>query len=181
MCKQAVNIRSYKSDADVNFVITSQLQLYKAEYGFDSDVWKEYLMGGVRQLMAHFNPAKDCLYILEVDGKLAGSIAITHAEDTAAQLRFFFVQEETRGMGAGGMLVDKVLDSCRDKGYHRVFLWTFSTLHVARHLYAQKGFVLTETQQNSDWGTPILEERWEMVLGNGSVIFGNNFPTSLLI
>jgi len=160
---QDIHIRDYTS-ADVTFVIASQLQLYKDEYGFDSDVWKKYLIGGVHQLTENFDPKKDCLYILEVDGKPAGSIAITHVEDRVAQLRFFFIAEEARGKGAGKKLMDKALDFCRQAGYHRVFLWTFSTLYAARHLYAQKGFILSETQENNDWGTPILEERWDAIL-----------------
>lgn len=162
MDNRIVNIRDYTSK-DINFIITSQPQLYKDEYGFDSEIWKNYLINGVHQLVDHFDPAKDCLYILDVNGKPAGSIAITHIEDTVAQLRFYFVQEEARGAGAGQKLIDIVLAFCQQKGYHRVFLWTFSTLYAARHLYAKKGFVSTETQENNDWGTPIIEERWDIV------------------
>jgi hypothetical protein len=49
-----------------------------------------------------------------------------------------------------------------EKGYRRVFLWTFSTLAAARHLYASKGFRITETHENSGWGETILEERWDL-------------------
>lgn len=56
------------------------------------------------------------------------------------------------------------LDFCRNKNYQCVFLWTFSTLYAARHLYAKKGFTLTETQENNEWGAPILEERWDILL-----------------
>lgn len=163
MRQQAICIRDYTSD-DIDFVITSQLQLYKDEYGFDSEVWRNYLTGGVNELVNKFDPEKDCFYILEVDGKPAGSIAITHAEDGVAQLRFYFIQEDARGTGAGNRLIDMALDFCRSKSYQRVFLWTFSTLYAARHLYAKKGFMLTETQENNEWGTPILEERWDILL-----------------
>ena len=161
--EQSIGIRDYTND-DVTFIIASQLQLYKDEYGFDSEIWKEYLIGGVHQLIEHFNSAKDCLYILDVSGKPAGSIAITSVENDVAQLRFYFIAEEARGFGAGKKLIDKALDFCRQAGYHRAFLWTFNTLYAARHLYAQKGFTLTQTQENNDWGVPILEERWDTIL-----------------
>ena len=56
------------------------------------------------------------------------------------------------------------IEFCKGKGYKHVFLWTFSTLQVARHLYKSKGFMLTETHENNEWGTPIIEERWDMEL-----------------
>lgn len=62
------------------------------------------------------------------------------------------------------MLFDKAIDFCREKGYKHVFLWTFSTLMAARHLYKTKGFI-TETHENNEWGTEVLEEeQWDMDL-----------------
>jgi len=52
-----------------------------------------------------------------------------------------------RGQGAGHKLLDMAVDFCKEKRYERVFLWTFSTLLAARHLYESKGFHITETQR----------------------------------
>ena len=45
-----------------------------------------------------------------------------------------------------------------------MFLWTFSTLMAARHLYERKGFLITDMHENTDWGEKILEERWDLKL-----------------
>lgn len=158
--KHPIHIRPFRAD-DVDFVIDRQLALYKEEYGFDSDVWRAYLKGGVHDLVAKFDQQKDCLYILEYNGERAGSMAVTHEDDETAKLRFFFVASNMRGLGAGRALFGKAVAFCREKGYKRAFLWTFSTLYAARHIYASFGFQITETNENNDWGEPITEERWD--------------------
>lgn len=156
-------IRPFR-ESDVDYVISGQLRLYAAEYGFTSEVWKSYVTDGVHDLIDRFDAEKDCLYILECDGVPSGSVAITHTDGNTAQLRFFFIESTMRGLGVGRKLIDRVVDFCGEKGYDRIILWTFSTLYAARHLYESKGFRITETQQNNDWGEPILEERWDLEL-----------------
>ena len=150
--------------SDLDFVISGQLRLYEREYGFTSDIWKAYLTGGVHDFASGFDEKRDCMYILESDGARSGCIAITHINGATAQLRFFFVEREMRGQGAGRKLFDLAIDFCKEKKYEHVFLWTFSTLMAARHLYAGKGFRITQTHENRDWGEAVLEERWELDL-----------------
>jgi N-acetylglutamate synthase-like GNAT family acetyltransferase len=104
------------------------------------------------------------MYILEKNGVSKGCIAITHVDEMTAQLRFFFPEPDVRGQGAGRNLLDRTIVFCKEKKYNHIFLWTFSTLMAARHLYASKGFHITETHVNNDWGKPILEERWNLDL-----------------
>lgn len=158
-----ITIRPFRPD-DIGFVITRQLALYAAEYGFTSDTWIAYLTSGVQDFMKTFNSARDCMYIAERCCVPCGCIAITHAGDRTAQLRFYFIEKELRGNGAGRRLIDRAIRFCRDVKYERVFLWTFSTLDAARHLYEDKGFRITDTHVNEEWGGLILEEKWEMEL-----------------
>jgi len=104
------------------------------------------------------------MYIAENDALPCGCIAITHTDDGTAQIRFYFIKQELRGRGAGHQLIDRAIDFCRDAKYGRIFLWTFSTLAAARHLYASRGFQMTDSHVNNDWGEPVLEERWELAL-----------------
>ena len=67
-------------------------------------------------------------------------------------------------LGAGNKLLETALIFCKEKQYKHVFLWTFSNLEAARHLYAKKGFQRKETRENTEWGVPVLEERWELNL-----------------
>jgi len=149
---------------DVDFVISGQLNLYEVEHGFTSEIWKSYLMNGVNDLLNQFDNEKDCIYILEYNGIPSGCAAITHLDEVSAKFRFFFVDSELRGFGAGHKLLDMAIDFCKEKGYKHIHLWTFSTLKAARHLYKSKGFKITQTHKNNEWETPVLEELWEIEL-----------------
>lgn len=163
LTRKGIVIRPFTLD-DVDFVISGQLKLYEEEHGFSSRIWKDYLTDGVCELVDQFDSEKDCMYILEHNGVPSGCAAITHVDDEKAKFRFFFLDFRLRGLGAGRRLLDMAIDYCRKKNYKHVYLWTFSTLKVARHLYKSRGFRITETRQNNEWGTPVLEELWELDL-----------------
>lgn len=158
-----LTIRNFTSD-DVDYVITGHHEMYEAEYGLNTNVWKSYVADAVHDFVNKFDDEKDCMVILDYNRTPSGSAAIKHIDNNTAQFRFFLIEPELRGLGAGHMLFDKTIDFCREKGYKHVFLWTFSTLIAARHLYKTKGFNITETHENNEWGTEVLEERWDMDL-----------------
>jgi GNAT superfamily N-acetyltransferase len=158
-----ITIRPFR-ETDLNFVISRQLALYASEYGFTSDIWKTYLTGGVQDFFRLFDGEQDCMYILENNAVPCGCIAIAYAGDATAQLRFYFLEPEMRGKGAGHRLIDLAIGFCKEKNCRLVFLWTFSNLIAARHLYAGRGFRIADSRVNKEWGTPILEERWELEL-----------------
>ena len=158
-----IKIRPYE-ERDISYVIDRQLSLYESERQFTTEIWKKYLTQGVISLIDNFNPDKDCMLILECDGNASGCIAITHTEESVAQLRYFFLEPELRGLGAGKNLLDTALNFCREKKYSHVFLWTVSAQESARKLYKNAGFNITETSKNESWGSLVLEEKWDLDL-----------------
>lgn len=156
-------IRPYREE-DVAYVIDRQLSLYESERQFTTEIWKKYLTQGVLSLIEKFDSDRDCMLILECDKSPSGCVAITHTEDGAAQLRYFFMEPELRGLGMGSALLNAALDFCRDRKYSHVFLWTVSAQESARALYGKAGFRITETSENESWGVPVLEERWDLDL-----------------
>jgi DNA-binding MarR family transcriptional regulator/predicted GNAT family N-acyltransferase len=158
-------LRAYEgTPREGEYILQKQLEIYEREYGFTSDAWKTYVAEGVSGMMKGYSPEKEHIWLLEVDGNLSGCIAIVQPAEQTAQLRFFFVDPALRGLGAGELLIDSALMFCREKRYRSVFLWTCGELKAARHLYGKHGFVLTESHENSEWGIPITEERWELAL-----------------
>lgn len=158
-----IKIRPYR-EQDIEYVIDRQLSLYESERQFTTEIWKNYLTQGVISLVEKFDPEKDCMFILECDGNASGCVAITHTEEHTAQLRYFFLEPELRGLGAGTNLLNTALEFCRQKKYRHVFLWTVSAQEAARVLYRNAGFTITETSENESWGVPVLEEKWELDL-----------------
>lgn len=156
-----IKIRPYQ-DQDIAYVIDRQLSLYESERQFTTEIWKNYLTQGVLSLVEKFDSQKDCIFILECDGNASGCVAITHTEDNTAQLRYFFLEPELRGLGVGTSLLNAALEFCRQKKYSHIFLWTVSVQESARILYKNTGFKITETSENKSWGIPVLEEKWEL-------------------
>jgi GNAT superfamily N-acetyltransferase len=68
------------------------------------------------------------------------------------------VSDETRGTGAGAMLLEAAMAFCRAQAYRRVQLWTFDELHAARHLYEKHGFTMNHSQRGSQWGKEVNEQ-----------------------
>jgi len=158
-----IRIRPWRQE-DVPYIIDRQLSLYEAERHFTTDIWKQYLTQEVVALVEKFDPDRDCIFILECDDSPSDCVAITHTDDHTAQLRYFFLEPELRGLGVGTDLLNTALSFCREKGYSHAFLWTVSAQETARTLYHKAGFTITETSANETWGIPVLEEKWEMDL-----------------
>ena len=158
---ETLYIRQFTQD-DIAFVIAHQIELYETEYGFTTDSWKQYVANAVYDFQDRFDAAKDSMYILDYNGKPSGCIAVTHAEEDTAQLRFFFVDAAIRGMGIGKRLMELALAFCKEKQYRHIFLLTCSKLTAARRLYQQYGFAMAHAYENLEWGEAMTEERWEM-------------------
>lgn len=159
----SLSIRPFTAK-DIDYVISRHKTLYQLERNLSSAAFSDYIDEGVRHFVQNFDKEKDGMFILEYHGNPAGSVAIVHTNEKAAQFRYFFLEPEVRGRGIGHKLMDMALDFCREKEYRHVFLWTISAQKVARHLYKSKGFEITQTHENNEWGEVVLEERWDLDL-----------------
>ncbi|WP_144549621.1 helix-turn-helix domain-containing GNAT family N-acetyltransferase [Bacillus sp. X1(2014)] len=158
-----VSIRTFQP-GDVGFVGHLHGTLYENTYKFGR-MFEYYVMKGLTEFMINSEGGE--LWIAEVDGKVAGSIAITKSNDQVAQLRWFILDENYHGLGIGKKLIETAIDFCKKQGYKHVFLWTVSVLGAARHLYQKYNFRLTEEKQNFEWtGSKLVEERWELELSD---------------
>lgn len=157
-----ITIRTFKQ-SDIEYVISRHKTLYYAERHL-SGTFSAYVDKIVYDFVAHFDTKTDCLNILECNRAPAGSIAIKKADNETAQLRFFMLEPEMRHRGYGNKLMDMALAFCRSKGYKKVFLLTITAQVVARHIYETHGFHRVSSEDKSEWGEGIVEERWELIL-----------------
>jgi GNAT superfamily N-acetyltransferase len=155
-----LRIRSLRP-GDAGFVAYRHGVLYAREDGFDI-AFDGYVIEGLNRFLQQYEPHKDHLWVAEWQGQPVGSIAIVRAAAGSAQLRWFLVEPELRGLGIGAALLETALLFCRDSGYSHVFLWTISHLHAARSLYERYGFAPTEQKTHFIWGRELTEERWDL-------------------
>lgn len=159
-----VTIRHDIRPGDLGRLIEVHGVLYAAEHGFDH-TFEAYVAETVGQFGGTFEPALDRLWLAERDGRLVGSIAIAQRESGQAQLRWFLLHPEARGLGLGRRLIENALTFSRAAGYRSIFLWTVDPLTTAARLYASVGFRRTETRPRAPlWGTTLAEERYDLTL-----------------
>jgi len=158
----SISIRSF-TPCDIESVISRHKTLYQTESSL-SFAFCEYVDESIHQFAHNFDVEKECMLILECNGSPAGCVAIAKADEKTAQFRYYLLEPDMRGRGLGHKLIDMALNFCRQKGYQHVFLLTISAQKAARHLYKSKGFEITKTHKNPEWGKDVLEERWDLDL-----------------
>jgi ribosomal protein S18 acetylase RimI-like enzyme len=158
-----MNIRTSLKPGDLGTIIHLHGTLYEREYGLDY-TFEGYVARGMGEFAIAYDPAKDFLAVAEDDGRIVGSVAIAHQADNGAQLRWFLVDPESRGVGIGRRLLEDAVKFCHEKGFKKVILWTISELKPAIHLYRSLGFQLTEQHKHEIWGAEHTEEKYELLL-----------------
>lgn len=135
--------------------------VYAREYQYDT-TFEAYVAAGIADFIQSFKRRKDCIWLAEVNHVLVGSIAIVGRSELEAQLRWFFVHPDYRGIGIGRELIEQAIRFSKRAGYRTVYLWTTSQLATARHLYLDSGFKKTKEKKHRIWGQQISEERYSL-------------------
>jgi len=118
------------------------------------------------EFLNRFDSSRDGFWTLCKNDRVEGGIAIDgiKAMTEGAHLRWFILSPEVRGRGFGNRLMDEAVSFCRQKGYRKIYLNTFEGLNPARHLYEKFGFKLVHQAEGTQWGTRVLEQRFELHL-----------------
>lgn len=148
---------------DLGWVVQMHGELYAREHGLDQG-FEGLVAGIVAHYVSHFRPGLERGWIAEVDGRRAGSVFVVRKSARVAKLRLLIVSPEARGLGLGARLTDEAIAFARDAGYRRMVLWTQSGLLAARHLYAQRGFRLQDSQPRHAFGVDVVDETWTLEL-----------------
>jgi len=159
----AVVERAALSDVDRAAVTQLHADVYAAETGWDHR-FVDYVAHTLMAAAARWDAARDRLWLVQQDGAVVGSIAIVHADDGLAQLRWLVVHPSARGHGIGRRLVDNALRFSRDAGYRSIFLLTTGNLEAASRLYVDAGFTLVEERLIEAWGAHVSDQRYEIAL-----------------
>jgi len=115
------------------------------------------------EFLRRYDEGRDGFWTAVADGRIEGAIAIDgiHAEGNGAHLRWFIMSDALRAKGVGSRLIETAIGFCRDRGYGKIYLWTFEGLDAARHLYERSDFKLVEDHRGTQWGTEVNEQRFE--------------------
>ena len=161
--KAGWKIRHNIKPGDIGYLTYLHGILYAKEYGYDQ-TFEAYVANGLAEFIQAFSPDKDRIWLAEINDQIIGSITIVGNSKLEAQLRWFLVHPDYRGLGLGRELIKKALLFCKEHKYKTIILWTASELNVARHLYKSVGFRKTEEKTHEIWGKKVTEERYDLHL-----------------
>ena len=159
---KTITLRSHRP-GDIGYITYRHAIFYSQTYGFDA-TFDAYVASGLSQFVMQYDPQKEHLWVAEEGTTPVGSIAIVKTEQTVAQLRWFLIEPQARGVGLGKKLLQEAIAFCKRKNYQKIILWTLSNLNVARQLYERSGFQVITHKTHQIWGQELTEELWEMEL-----------------
>jgi len=148
---------------DIGYLTYLHGIVYAKEYGYDQ-TFEAYVAVGLAEFVQSFSSAKDRIWLAETNGQIIGSIATVGHSKVDAQLRWFLVHPDYRGLGIGKELLKEALQFCKERKYKAIFLWTTSELIEASHLYKCFGFSETEKKTHKIWGKKVTEEKYDLHL-----------------
>jgi ribosomal protein S18 acetylase RimI-like enzyme len=158
-----ITLRNDFRPGDIGYITYLVGIIYAQEYGMTilNDIeMAEFLVHFVQ----HQNQDKERIWMAEMDGQMVGSIIIYQEKPEIAHLRTLILHPSVRGRGLGRQLMQVAISFCREVGYQKIKLETFDELLAALHLYETFGFQFTGERFHSEWGRPVREIQFELVL-----------------
>ncbi|UCC19193.1 MAG: bifunctional helix-turn-helix transcriptional regulator/GNAT family N-acetyltransferase [Promethearchaeota archaeon] len=156
------SLRSHRP-GDIGYITYRHGVIYANEYQLD-ETFEAYVAKYMAEFIENYDPNKDHLWVVEIGTEIVGSIAIVKNDDKTAQLRWLLVEPHMRNKGIGTKLMDEAINFCKNRGYQKVILGTFSDLLIARKMYEKNGFQLIGSESHHIWGQNLTEEQWELIL-----------------
>ncbi len=157
-----VSIRTELRPGDLGYVIYLHGALYSKEYGYGVQ-FESYVAKGLCEFYEKYDSTRNRVWVCEHNDRMIGFLLLMDRGE-AAQLRYFLIEPEYRGIGLGSKLLNLYMDFLRECGYKGSYLWTTHELSSAAFLYKRLGFQLTEEKESAAFGKPLREQRYDLLL-----------------
>ena len=157
-----ITIRTHLRPGDIGYVTYLHGILYKQEYDYGIE-FESYVAAGLYEFYKNYDPEKNRVWVCEHDGQMIGFLLLM-ARGEAAQLRYFLIRPEYRGLGLGKKLMELYMEFFHQCGYKSSYLWTTHELDTAASLYQKHGFKLMEEKESTAFGKPLVERKYELVV-----------------
>jgi GNAT superfamily N-acetyltransferase len=158
-------IRRHFRPGDLEAIADAHARIYPREQGVNSEFVEMVDASLARAAERGFPTEREGIWIAELDGEYAGSVALTDEGDGTAMLRWVLLEPALRGRGLGRRMVAEAIALAREHGYMRIRLYTFSDLTTAAAIYRSHGFEVVEAQRGPRWGREtVVYQAYELVL-----------------
>ena len=156
-----ITIRTDFRSGDIGYITYLHGILYKQEYDYGIE-FESYVAAGLSEFYENYDPDRNRVWVCEHDSQIIGFLLLMDRGE-AAQLRYFLIRPEYRGIGLGNKLMALYMEFFYKCDYKSSYLWTTQELDTAAYLYLKHGFKLTEEKQSTAFGKPVVERKYELV------------------
>ena len=157
-----ISIRTELQPGDIGYVTYMHGALYHREYDYGLQ-FESYVAQGLCEFYEKYNPQRNRIWACEHKDRIIGFLLLMD-RGKAAQLRYFLIEPEYRGIGLGSKLLNLYMDFLSECGYKQSYLWTTHELTTAAALYKRLGYKLTEEKESNSFGKPLTEQRYDLIL-----------------
>jgi GNAT superfamily N-acetyltransferase len=158
-----LHIRAADRPGDLGWIVERHGTLYAEQFG-----WNQRFEALIARIAAEFgdghDPAREGLWIAELDGASVGSVLCREKEPGVAQLRLLLVEPSARGHGVGVALVRHCVGFATAAGYRELTLWTNGPLASARRIYDALGFRLVGEETHTMFGPEMMGQHLSLAL-----------------
>jgi peptidyl-dipeptidase Dcp len=157
-----ISIRTRLQPGDLGYIIYMHGSIYKKEYNYQLQ-FEAYVAKGLCEFFDQYTPERNRVWVCEHQNRIIGFMLLMD-RGKAAQLRYFLIDPDYRGIGLGSKLMSLYMNFLRQCGYRESYLWTTNELPAAAFLYKRAGFKLTEEKESTAFGKPLIEQRYDLIL-----------------
>jgi peptidyl-dipeptidase Dcp len=160
---KGISIRTDLRSGDIGYIVYLHGSLYKKEYNY-SIAFETYVAKGFYEFYSQYDPGRDCVWICEHKDSIVGFLLLMHRENNSAQLRYFILSPEYRGIGLGKKLMELYIAWLKQHDYQSSYLWTTNEQKAAIELYKRYNFKFVEEHESTSFGKLLKEQRYELIL-----------------
>jgi Acetyltransferases len=157
-----ISIRTELQPGDLGYVTFMHGALYHREYNYGLQ-FESYVAKGLCEFYEKYDPNRSRIWACVHNDRMIGFLLLMDRGE-AAQLRYFLIEPEYRGLGIGLRLLNLYMDFLRECGYTSSYLWTTHELTIAAALYKRLGYKLTEEKASNSFGKLLTEQRYDLIL-----------------
>lgn len=160
---KGIHIRTNFEQGDLGFIIQVHGELYRYEFDYGI-VFEQYVTLGLAEFIKLYDPKRSRVWMCIHNFNRIGFILVLDRGNGIAQLRYFFVFPEYRGIGLGKKLMALLVKFLKKKNFSECYLWTTNDLLTAANLYVKYGFKLIEEKPSVDFGKNLTEQKYILEL-----------------
>jgi RimJ/RimL family protein N-acetyltransferase len=159
-----VSIRRTLRPGDAEAIVALHDRVYRSEYDRNGTFVASVAASISRAVAAGWPESGGGVWLVELDGEVKGSLALTDEGDGMGRVRWVVLAPEVRGSGLMRQMLRELLERARAAGMTRLELETFSALTAAAHLYRTLGFRVIDERERDDWGPTITYQHYALRL-----------------